>query len=457
MNFPDQAYEKNWDQAPEIAAFSADNKKDLEKQLAEFTDALPASNTDAAQFNQMAESSRNAFSISHACRLLIIVEATENPLETIQTVAEYFENNTQNCWSSKNAFYGEIHCPGKPAFAFPGQGSQYLFMGRDLSRFFPEVRESLDAASQAVDSSGTLADYIYPELSGAGNEKTMEKTIREEALRSTDIAQPAIGAVSVAMQNILRRFGITPEATFGHSYGELTALFSSGRFDETAFFRLSAARGKYMREAAGTGDRGSMLAVKAPMEKIDNIIASSGIDVILANRNSPDQGVLSGPTDAIVQMKSIFKENKIRATILPVAAAFHSKLVAAAAKPFEKEIASIAFRNSLIPAYSNTTTLPYPDAAEQARQILARHLISPVNFIEEIQNMYETGIRIFVEVGPRTVLTGLIKAILRDRDIFAMAMDASSGRKSGITDLAKTLCTLASLGYPVALEKWKAF
>ena len=324
-------------------------------------------------------------------------------------------------------------------------------MGRDLLQFFPEVRKSIDGANVAFEASGKLTDFIYPELTGQENEKVRI----EDALRSTDIAQPSIGAISVSMQKLLHRFGIKPDTTCGHSYGELTALFSSGRFDEKTFFSLSVDRGKYMAEAGGSGDKGSMLAVKAPMDQIDNLIRSSGVDVILANRNSPDQGILSGPTDAILQMKSICKDNKIRAMVLPVAAAFHSRLIKDAAEPFKKKIASVEFSHSRIPVYSNTTGAPYPDSAEDAKKILGNHLINPVNFIDEIQNMYQTGIRIFVEVGPRTILTGLIKTILKDQNIYALAVDASSGRGSGITDLAKTLCLLASLGYPVELKKWK--
>jgi len=450
INLNHKNFKTDWEPLPEIIALSALSRSDLKKRLSALHD-LCINSSDIHSIKTIFAKSRHDFSNTHAYRLLLIVENMENIVEILDTIIEDLEINTDGCWRSKNAFYGEIDCPGKLAFAFPGQGSQYTFMGRDLFHCFPEVRKSIAGANAAFKASGKLTDFIYPDLTGREN----EKVLIEEALRSTDIAQPAIGAISISMLKVLHRFGIKPDTTCGHSYGELTALFSAERFDEKTFFSLSVARGKYMAEAGGTGDKGGMLAVKAPLDRIDDLIQSSGVDVILANRNSPDQGILSGSTDAILQMKSICKDNKIRAMVLPVAAAFHSRLIKDAAEPFKKKIASVEFSHSRIPVYSNTTGAPYPDSPEDAKRILGNHLMNPVNFIDEIQNMYQTGIRIFVEVGPRTILTGLIKTILKDQNIYALAVDASSGRGSGITDLAKTLCLLASLGYPVELKKWK--
>ena len=198
-----------------------------------------------------------------------------------------------------------------------------------------------------------------------------------------------------------------------------------------------------------------MLAVKAPLNKIDELLNDVNIDVILANRNSPDQGVLSGPTDAILRMQSILKKHKIRSIQLPVAAAFHSKLVKDAAGPFQQVLENFVFHQSQIPVYSNTTGTPYPDSPEDAKKLLGIHLVNPVNFIDEIERMYNDGTRVFVEVGPKTVLAGLIKSILGEKDFIVIATDGSSGRRSGMTDLAKSLCHLASIGYPVHIEKWR--
>jgi acyl transferase domain-containing protein len=449
MIIQNEDYAENWKTAPEILAVSAADRDRLKNVLADIKIRLSASDT--REISGIAKNSRAEFLARHACRMLLIVESSENPLDIIRSALEDFETHPESCWSTKQVFYGEGDCPGNLGFVFPGQGSQYLFMGRDLARFFPEIGRVLADAEKIFEHAQTLTDYIFPPLSGREN----EKVAFEEKLRSTDIAQPAIGSVSAAMMHILNRFGITPHSTCGHSYGELSALYAAARFDETTFFSLSAARGKYMADAGGNGDKGGMLAAKAPLDDIDGLIKKSGLDLILANRNSPDQGVLSGPTDAILQMKALCKENKIQATVLPVAAAFHSRLVASAAGPFEKDVQKAVFLSSDTPVYSNTTALPYPDAADDAKKILSAHLTHPVNFTLEIQNMYQDGIRTFVEVGPRAVLTGLIKSILNGQPAHALAIDASSGRRSGITDLAKALCTLASLGYSVDLEKWK--
>jgi len=450
IDFDEKNFQTDWEQFREIFALSSTTRTSLKDQLSELQDLFrksPATNS----LENIAAQSRDSFSISDSYRILFIVEMLENPVEIIAKTIQQMGKNKDIFWSTKNSFYSEIECPEKLAFVFPGQGSQYTVMGYDLVQCFPEARNSLISANSAFEANATLTNFIYPERTGIDNESVKV----EEDLRSTDIAQPAIGAISLAMMKVLQRFGITPDITCGHSFGELTALYASGWYSEQTFLALSVARGKYMSEAGGSGDKGGMLAVKAPINQIDELIKTSGIDVVLANRNSPDQGILSGSSDEIDRMKSICKEKKIRATILPVAAAFHSKLVQDAAEPFKDEIESVEFSASRIPVYSNTTAAPYPESKEEAKKILGNHLMNPVNFIEEIQNIHQHGTSIFVEVGPRTILTGLVKSILADQTIFTMAVDASSGRRSGLTDLAKTLCALSAVGYPVKLTKWK--
>jgi len=224
----------------------------------------------------------------------------------------------------KNIFLGGPEKPGKIAFIFPGQGSQYVGMGRDLVCTFPEAFNILEKANEKYNNSELLSDFIYPR---PAQTKT-EKKEQEEALRRTDIAQPAIGAVSLAMHNILKEFGIKPDATCGHSFGELTALCSAGWIDIDTFFLLSISRGNSMAAAGQNKDQenGAMLAVKASLEKLATLVIEVGSDVILANKNSHNQGVLSGSIEAINRAVKICKKEGLKAIKLPVAAAFHSSL-----------------------------------------------------------------------------------------------------------------------------------
>ncbi|MGD8836716.1 MAG: SDR family NAD(P)-dependent oxidoreductase, partial [Desulfobacteraceae bacterium] len=338
---------------------------------------------------------------------------------------------------------------GGLAFLFPGQGSQYVGMGKDLICCLPESLDALSEASAHLAHDKSLDDYLYPRI-------ISDSIKMEAALRQTRIAQPAIGAVSVAMLNALKRFGLKPDATCGHSYGELVALHAAGWLDRQDLWRLTVQRGKLMSQAGDSAaEPGTMLAVKAPVQKIEHLVRSLDGKVVLANRNSLEQSVLSGTRAGIDAAEAACRQEKWRCVRLPVAAAFHSPLVSDAQKPFGDCVRSIDFTPNSTPVMSNTLGGPYPDAIEEIRATLGKQLACPVDFVSNIEALYHSGIRTFVEVGPRTVLSQLVRATLKDHTIEAIALDQSMGRDHGIKDLASTLCHLAALGYAVDLLNWE--
>ncbi|MCG8638893.1 MAG: SDR family NAD(P)-dependent oxidoreductase, partial [Desulfobacterales bacterium] len=294
-------------------------------------------------------------------------------------------------------------------------------------------------------------DFIFPLPDHVQSKKESEET-----LRKTDIAQPSIGAVSMAMDKILKRFNIAPQMTCGHSFGELSALYSAGWLDDTSFISLAVSRGRYMARAGNRDDDpGSMLAVQAPLEEIDAHIKNEKLDLVLANRNSPNQGVLSGATLEILKAGKICRKQKIRAVQLPVAAAFHSKRVENAVHPFINDLKSKTIAATSVDVLSNTSGECYPKKTDQIKQLLGNQLANPVRFVDNIEAMIKKGITTFIEVGPKTVLTGLAKSILSQTDCTLIAMDASCGKKSGPEDLALVLCRLAAKGFPVDLSQWE--
>lgn len=438
-------------------AFCADTFELLESALDGFLSDL-SQNQSATYLHDTAARSRKEFSAEAPYRLLMVLELSSDGLSGLEQqvqklVRQLKDTPPDDHWQSGNLFFGGPRKPGKLAFIFPGQGSQYVNMGRDLVCAFPQAMALIDFANEQFGNGRTLSEYIFPRP--VKGRKALQEL--ETRLRSTDIAQPAIGAISIGMLQILDSFGITADATCGHSYGELPALLAAGRIDLTTLMRLSIARGALMAAAGSASgkDNGAMLAVKAPLDKIDELIAQSGLtEVILANRNSPLQGVLSGPTEAILKAEKLCKEQKFRAIKLPVAAAFHSKMLADAQKPFSDLLDGVPFTESSIPVFSNSSAQPYPDAPDQARALLSDQILSPVRFVEQIRNLYDHGVDTFVEVGPKTVLSGLVKAIQKGQRSFSIAIDGSAGKKFGVADLARALSHIASLGHAVDLGHW---
>ncbi|MBW2591719.1 MAG: SDR family oxidoreductase [Deltaproteobacteria bacterium] len=438
----------SWDGSVEIFAFSADSNKNIAKSLRHLQKKLTG-NPGPDAIAVLAAKTRSDFKTSHSHRMVLVLEAPQKPADLLENALLQMENNHgRMTWNTKQAYYGSETAPGKLAFVFPGQGSQYIGMGRDLICAFPEALEALEHAERTLDLPDNLNDLIFPKSSFTPREQQAHET----KLRSTDITQPALGAVCLALHNVLQRFNVKAQAACGHSYGELPALFAGGVIDKDTLLQLSFLRGRYM---AAADKNGAMLAVKAPIDKLEALIRESNLDVILANRNSPVQGVLSGPADAITAAEKKCRENKFRAIRLPVSTAFHSRLVQDAQEPFMKALEKFDLQRPGIPIFSNTSALPYPDKPDAAGKLLGRQIIRPVNFIGVITNMYDKGVRTFVEVGPKTVLTGLVKTILKGREFTAIALDASSGKQFGIGDLARTLGHLAALGYPVKLEQWE--
>ena len=445
--------EVSWDGSVDIIAFSADNISRLARKVRDYKDEISKSQGHREAGIQAAES-RSRFSSAHLYRLLIVHDQESELSDLLsRALAKLDSGDVGDTIISENIFFGGPEKPGKLAFVFPGQGSQYLNMGRDVICTFPSAMQVLASANKKFDKKDLLSDLIFPQTtSGEQDHKQQEAT-----LRKTNIAQPAIGAISLAMLNVLRSFDVSPDAACGHSFGELTALCAAGWIDDDALLELAIKRGRLMAEAGGHQDppNGAMLAVQAPLEDLENMLENSSPEVVLANRNSPSQGVLSGPTPAILEIEKICTQKKINAIRLPVSAAFHSDQVKTAARPFHLALKKVAVNPTAISVFSNSTGKAYPADASEIKSLLGNHLTRPVDFVSEIENLYATGVRTFVEIGPKSVLTGLISAILQDRDINAWALDASAGKRYGIADLARLLGRLASLGYPVALPEWE--
>ena len=333
------------------------------------------------------------------------------------------------------------------AFLFPGQGSQYPNMLAQLALVFPEVRAEFDEAETILAGKldKPLAKFIFPPSAFTPEEEQRAK----ESLTRTEVAQPAIGAASLGMLRLLTRLGVRADLFAGHSYGDYVALHAAGALSSGDLIRLSHERGRAICDATERM-RGAMAAIETDYETAANVLDELD-GVMAANRNSPKQTVLSGTEQGIASALECFEKHGIRGQRIPVACAFHSPLVAAAAEPFGRFLRQIDFKIPQYPVYANTTGTLYPHNPAELIEILSRHLASPVCFSDEIEAMYAAGARIFVEVGPQNVLTGLVDQILSDRPHLAVASDVKG--RPGLVQFQHLLGRLLVEGVSVQLER----
>lgn len=272
----------------------------------------------------------------------------------------------------------------KTVWVFPGQGSQALGMGVDLL----DISSAKDKFAQAEEILG----WSVPEICLS----------EEDKLSHTLYTQPCLYVVESILADIMRDLGHQPDLVAGHSLGEYVALYVAGVFDWESGLRLVKRRAELMDSTVG----GMMVAlIGFNREQLEQQIQQTP-DVVLANDNSPAQVVISGTPSAVEALLSKVKAK--RAIPLNVSGAFHSPLMAAAATEFQEVLNSVSFNQAHIPILSNVEPVPSVDAAI-LRERLSRQITGCVRWRETQEQMANAGMERIVEIGPGTVLTGLIK------------------------------------------------
>ena len=288
---------------------------------------------------------------------------------------------------------------GKVVFVFPGQGSQYPGMGRELAEKYSAARAIFDEADKAL-------GFSISKICFEGS---------EEELKQTEITQPAILTVSVAACWVLAEKRVSADYVAGHSLGEYSALVAAGSLQFTDAVRLVHKRGKYMQEAVPPG-QGAMAAILGlSISSVQDACkrAAEGEVCAPANLNSPDQVVISGNAGAVKRAVELASQmGAKRAVMLPVSAPFHSSLMMPAQEKLAKDLETIKISDPHVPVVTNVDADTIRKG-EEARSALIRQVSMPVRWEESMRTLIDEGVNTFVEVGPGRVLTGLMRQIER--------------------------------------------
>ena len=327
---------------------------------------------------------------------------------------------------------------------FTGQGSQYPNMLAGLRQREPLVAETFAEADRIMEPliGSRLSDLVFvdPEDSAAVEQS-------QQALKRTEITQPAILTVDTALCRLYAAYGIEPDMVMGHSLGEYGAMVASGAMSFSDALQAVSARGREMVNVS-MGDNGLMAAVFAPLEKISEVVEAVPGNVVIANINSNSQAVIGGASDAVRQAIAAFESDGIDATLLPVSHAFHTSIVAPASEPLRRVLESMRLAPPTIPLVANVTGEFYSMEAgseSQMLDMLAQQVACPVQFVKGLETLYDAGARVFVEIGPKKALQGFADDVLGGRD-GVLALCSNHPKVGDITSFNHALCGLHSVG-----------
>ncbi len=296
----------------------------------------------------------------------------------------------------------------KRAVVFPGQGSQYVGMGRAVLESSPQAQKVFS---------------IGEKISGLPLKRLCLEGPLSELTRTYHL-QPALTAVNIAVWEALREKGLEADMVAGHSLGEYSALYAAGVLSLEDLFRVVLKRGELMEQAAQRhpGAMYAIIGLERPiLEKLAQEAQNKGI-VALANHNSPEQIVITGEEEATSFLAELAKAQGARVVRLKVSGAYHSPLMHEAAREFALFLESIPFAPPRITIFFNVSASSLANPAE-IKDIMGQQMERPVRWVEEAEAMYEAGGREFIEVGPKNVLANLLKKIFKGREVEIKAVE----------------------------------
>lgn len=341
-------------------------------------------------------------------------------------------------------FFDEpLAASGRLAFLFPGEGSQYVNMLADLCRHFPAVRACFDQVDRmfADHPRGyVLSDFLYPPPPLAGQRTD------ERGLFQMDIAVEAVLTANHALYTLLTDLGIRPDVVLGHSTGEFSALRAAGMLDDRDEERTRDINKLYL--TAIDSDRVpapvDLIAIGAARERVAALVEALGDSAAVAMDNCPHQVVIAVPRAASADVQARCRAEGLLYEVLPFDRPYHTPMFDAFARGMRDFFDRWITRPPAMPLHSCTTIGAYPTALEDIRRVALDHWIKPVEFRRTIEHLYDDGVRLFIEVGPRGNLTAFVDDIL-GRRAYA-AIPANVARRSGITQLNHLLAHVSAHG-----------
>jgi len=337
---------------------------------------------------------------------------------------------------------------GKVGFVFPGQGSQYVDMMRDLAAKYDVVMDTFKEADIILEK--MIGVKLTDTLWSKPGETKEDLLKRENAIKQTQMTQPAVMTADMAMFRLLLSFGIKPEMVIGHSLGEYAAATCAGIFTLENGLRAVTSRAKEMSNIK-VKDPGKMASVAWSYDKVEEQLKKINGYVVAANKNCPIQTVIAGEKAAVEEAIKLFKALGVEAQDIAVSHAFHSEIIRPAIEPYREFLKKIPIKSWDIPIISNVTADFFPKDTESIYDLLVTQMVSPVEFINQIKKMYEEGVRVFIECGPKRVLSAFVIETLKDKNnVFVLS--TNHPKRGGIYDFNDAIANLVTVNFKLDWE-----